>query len=176
MTGLTEGDLFRGLITIAAPIVVGNVLQSGLELVDLFFVGRLGSEAIAGVAMGSSVIMVLMTVIVGIVTHTVEQTDYEECPEGAGEEWDDFDFRCNYRLKREDDMDAPISPAEVEAHREGHLADIADADFDRLQTMAEQVDKLLNQLLPQAGKLVLDIGLVNDLALESRAVLREVNG
>ena len=68
MTGLTEGNLFRGLITIAAPIVVGNVLQSGLELVDLFFVGRLGSEAIAGVAMGSSIIMVLMTVIVGIVT------------------------------------------------------------------------------------------------------------
>lgn len=68
MSGLTEGDLFRGLITIAAPIVVGNVLQSGLELVDLFFVGRLGSEAIAGVAMGSSIIMVLMTVIVGIVT------------------------------------------------------------------------------------------------------------
>ncbi|NLA39314.1 MAG: MATE family efflux transporter [Methanomicrobiales archaeon] len=68
MTGLTEGNLFRGLVTIAAPIVVGNVLQSGLELVDLFFVGRLGSEAIAGVAMGSSIIMVLMTVIVGIVT------------------------------------------------------------------------------------------------------------
>lgn len=68
MSDLTDGNLLRGLITIAAPIVVGNVLQSGLELVDLFFVGRLGNEAIAGVAMGSSVIMVLMTIIVGIVT------------------------------------------------------------------------------------------------------------
>ena len=43
MTNLTEGDLFRGLIAVAAPIVVGNVLQSGLEIVDLFFVGRLGA-------------------------------------------------------------------------------------------------------------------------------------
>jgi len=48
--------------------VAGNVLQSGLELADLFFVGRLGSEAIAGVAMSTSIVMVLMTVIIGIVT------------------------------------------------------------------------------------------------------------
>ncbi|WP_301002660.1 MATE family efflux transporter [Methanoculleus sp.] len=64
MTELTEGDIFRGLITVAAPIVAGNVLQSGLELVDLFFVGRLGQEAIAGVAVSTSIVMVLMTVII----------------------------------------------------------------------------------------------------------------
>ena len=40
MTGLTEGSLFRGLIAVAAPIVAVNVLQSVLEMVDLFFVGR----------------------------------------------------------------------------------------------------------------------------------------
>jgi putative MATE family efflux protein len=68
MTNLTEGNLFRGLIAVAAPIVAGNLLQSGLELVDLFFVGRLGKEAIAGVAMSTSIVMVLMTVIIGIVT------------------------------------------------------------------------------------------------------------
>lgn len=68
MTGLTEGNLLRGLLIVAAPIVAGNVLQSGLELVDLFFVGRLGAEAIAGVAMSTSVVMVIMTIIVGIVT------------------------------------------------------------------------------------------------------------
>jgi len=68
MSDLTEGDLFRGLLVVAAPIVAGNVLQSGLELVDLFFVGRLGAEAIAGVAMSTSGVMVLMTIIIGIVT------------------------------------------------------------------------------------------------------------
>ncbi|MDV2482589.1 MATE family efflux transporter [Methanoculleus sp. Wushi-C6] len=68
MSELTEGDLFRGLLIVAAPIVAGNFLQSGLELVDLFFVGRLGKEAIAGVAMSTSVVMVLMTIIIGIVT------------------------------------------------------------------------------------------------------------
>ena len=68
MTGLTEGDLFRGLVAVAAPIVAGNVLQSVLEMVDLFFVGRLGYEAIAGVAMSSTIVMVLMTIIIGLVT------------------------------------------------------------------------------------------------------------
>jgi putative MATE family efflux protein len=68
MTDLTEGNLFRGLIAVAAPIVAGNVLQSVLELVDLFFVGRLGYEAIAGVAMGGTVVMVLMTIVIGLVT------------------------------------------------------------------------------------------------------------
>jgi putative MATE family efflux protein len=68
MSDLTEGDLFRGLLVVAAPIVAANLLQSGLELVDLFFVGRLGAEAIAGVAMSSSIVMVLMTIIIGIVT------------------------------------------------------------------------------------------------------------
>lgn len=68
MSDLTEGDLFRGLLVVAAPIVAANLLQSGLELVDLFFVGRLGAEAIAGVAMSTSVVMVLMTIIIGIVT------------------------------------------------------------------------------------------------------------
>jgi len=68
MSDLTEGDLFRGLLVVAAPIVAANLLQSGLELVDLFFVGRLGAEAIAGVAMSTSGVMVLMTIIIGIVT------------------------------------------------------------------------------------------------------------
>jgi len=68
MTGLTEGDLFRGLVAVAAPIVAGNVLQSVLEMVDLFFVGRLGYEAIAGVAMSNTIVMVLMTIIIGLVT------------------------------------------------------------------------------------------------------------
>jgi uncharacterized membrane protein len=35
--------------------------------VDLYFVGRLGAEAIAGVAMSSTIIFVLATFIVGLV-------------------------------------------------------------------------------------------------------------
>jgi putative MATE family efflux protein len=67
---LTEGHLLRGLITISLPIIASNLLQSVLEVVDLYFVGRLGADAIAGVAMSSTIIFVLATFIVGLVTAT----------------------------------------------------------------------------------------------------------
>jgi Na+-driven multidrug efflux pump len=67
---LTQGQLFRGLITISLPIIASNLLQSVLEVVDLYFVGKLGADAIAGVAMSSTIIFVLATFIVGLVTAT----------------------------------------------------------------------------------------------------------
>ena len=67
---LTEGHLFRGLITISLPIIASNLLQSVLEVVDLYFVGRLGADAIAGVAMSTTIIFVLATFVVGLVTAT----------------------------------------------------------------------------------------------------------
>jgi putative MATE family efflux protein len=70
MSYLTEGNLGRGLLRVAAPIVAGNLLQSVLELVDLYFVGRLGAEAIAGVALSGTVVMVLMTIVIGLNTAT----------------------------------------------------------------------------------------------------------
>ena len=65
---LTEGHLFRGLITISLPIIASNLLQSVLEVVDLYFVGRLGADAIAGVAMSTTIIFVLATFVIGLVT------------------------------------------------------------------------------------------------------------
>ena len=70
MSYITEGSTFKGFLTISAPIVANNVLQSVLEIVDLYFVGRLGAEAIAGVAMGGVIIMVLGSIIIGLATAT----------------------------------------------------------------------------------------------------------
>jgi len=67
---LTKGPLFRGLLIIALPIIASNLLQSVLEVVDLYFVGRLGPDAIAGVAMSTTIIFVLATFVVGLVTAT----------------------------------------------------------------------------------------------------------
>lgn len=68
MSYITEGDLFKGLLKVSSPIVANNLLQSVLEMVDLYFVGRLGSGAIAGVAMGVMIVMVLGSIIVGLAT------------------------------------------------------------------------------------------------------------
>lgn len=67
---LTEGNLSKGLLVIALPIIASNLLQSVLEIVDLYFVGRLGADAIAGVAMSTTLIFVLATFVIGLVTAT----------------------------------------------------------------------------------------------------------
>jgi putative MATE family efflux protein len=47
---LTEGSILRSLLTLALPIVFGNLLQTGYQLVDAYWVGRLGANAVAAVA------------------------------------------------------------------------------------------------------------------------------
>jgi putative MATE family efflux protein len=65
---ITNGPVFKTLIILALPIIVGNLLQSVLEIVDLHFIGGLGNETKAGVSMSGYIMMVLMTVIIGLVT------------------------------------------------------------------------------------------------------------
>ena len=49
--------------------MAGNALQSILETGrPQIFIGRPGAEAIAGVAMSGTIIMALMTVVIGLVT------------------------------------------------------------------------------------------------------------
>ncbi len=67
---LTKGPITRSLLTIAAPIVAGNILQSMMEVADLFFVGRISPAAIGGVGLAVSVIFVLMTLIIGLASGT----------------------------------------------------------------------------------------------------------
>ena len=57
---LLEGPILRSLIVLAVPIMGANILQVAYQLVDAFWVGRLGAAAIAGV----SVTMPLMFVLI----------------------------------------------------------------------------------------------------------------
>ncbi|HJJ42676.1 MAG TPA: MATE family efflux transporter [Methanocorpusculum sp.] len=67
---LTEGPVGKALLIVALPIIISNLLQSILEVVDMYFIGKLGDVSIAGGTMGIMVIMVLTTVIFGVVTAT----------------------------------------------------------------------------------------------------------
>lgn len=67
---LTEGSVGKGLWIVALPIIISNFLASVLEVVDMYFIGKLGDVPIAGGAMSISIIMVLTTVIFGTVTAT----------------------------------------------------------------------------------------------------------
>jgi putative MATE family efflux protein len=47
---ILEGSVGRALLTLSMPIVLGNLLQTGYQLTDAFWVGRLGAPAVAAVA------------------------------------------------------------------------------------------------------------------------------
>jgi putative MATE family efflux protein len=49
-TPLTQGPILRALLRLAVPIVLANLLQTGYQLVDAYWVGRLGANAVAAVA------------------------------------------------------------------------------------------------------------------------------
>src|SRR6202000_1402384 len=45
-----EGPIKTALIRLAIPIILGNLLQTGYQLTDAFWVGRLGAAAVAAVS------------------------------------------------------------------------------------------------------------------------------
>ncbi|HEY0964793.1 MAG TPA: MATE family efflux transporter [Candidatus Paceibacterota bacterium] len=47
---LLEGPIISSLIFLAVPIVLTNLLQTAYQLIDAFWVGRLGGEAVAAVS------------------------------------------------------------------------------------------------------------------------------
>lgn len=63
---LTDGSIAKNIFFLATPMIVSNLLQTMFELVNMFWVGRLGSAALAAVAMSGSIIMVVMFMMMGI--------------------------------------------------------------------------------------------------------------
>jgi putative MATE family efflux protein len=67
---LTQGPVRRHLIAMAVPTAIGMLMQTLYYLVDLYFVGRLGDAALAGVGAAGTVMMVViaMTQVLGVGT------------------------------------------------------------------------------------------------------------
>jgi putative MATE family efflux protein len=70
MNDLTEGPIPAHLMRIAMPIAIGMVFQTAYYLVDLYFVGRLGDAAIAGLGSAGNVQFLVMAItqILGVGT------------------------------------------------------------------------------------------------------------
>ncbi|MDK2947634.1 MAG: hypothetical protein PWQ63_794 [Methanolobus sp.] len=75
---LTEGPIFKSLITLAVPIIFANILQSAYQLIDTFWVGRLGQEAVAAVSISFPVIFLLISFGGGLaIAGTILVSQYE---------------------------------------------------------------------------------------------------
>lgn len=68
---LLQGSIVRNVWALATPMMFGNMLQTAFNVVDMVWVGKLGGAAIAAVAMSGSILMVIMTLIIGIAMGTI---------------------------------------------------------------------------------------------------------
>ncbi|MEI8350797.1 MAG: MATE family efflux transporter [bacterium] len=68
---LTEGSVWKGLMSLAGPMFISTTLQNLQSVIGLFWVGRLGSDAVAALAMSGTVLMMLFPVVMGLSTGTV---------------------------------------------------------------------------------------------------------
>jgi putative MATE family efflux protein len=62
---LLQGSVIKSLGRLAIPIVIANLLQAGYQLVDAFWVGRLGGYAVASVAVSTPVVFLSMALGLG---------------------------------------------------------------------------------------------------------------
>jgi len=62
---LTEGPILRAVLFLGIPMVIGSLLQNFSSVADIYFVGKLGPEALAAVSIGGIVIDILWTFISG---------------------------------------------------------------------------------------------------------------
>jgi len=58
---LTEGSILKSLIALSVPIVFANMLQTAYQLTDTFWVGRLGTSAIAAVSISFPIIFFIVS-------------------------------------------------------------------------------------------------------------------
>ena len=59
MKDLTQGSIPKHLITMATPMMVGMFVQTLYFLVDLYFVGKLGAHALAGLSLASNAMFLI---------------------------------------------------------------------------------------------------------------------
>ena len=69
-SSVTEGKPNAALWKLAAPMMAGAVMHNLFNLVDLFFVGRLGVDAVAALSISGAILAVLIMAAIGIATGT----------------------------------------------------------------------------------------------------------
>ncbi|HZG23659.1 MAG TPA: MATE family efflux transporter, partial [Chitinophagaceae bacterium] len=62
----TTGSIRKAVFMLAVPMILEMVLESVFAVVDIFFVGRLGKEALSTVALTESVLTLVYSVAIGL--------------------------------------------------------------------------------------------------------------
>ncbi len=65
-TDLSQGSLIRSLFTLAWPIIMANILQTAYQLIDTFWLGRLGANAVAAVSISFPILFLVLSLGAGL--------------------------------------------------------------------------------------------------------------
>ena len=68
---MLAGPLHRGLLRLAGPMFASALLQNTQSLIDLFWVGRLGPDAVAALALSGTVLFLMWPLVMGLAIGTV---------------------------------------------------------------------------------------------------------
>src|ERR1043165_897774 len=82
----TQGSIPRAVVLLAIPMILELSLESVFAVVDMFFVSKLGKNAIATVGLTESVITIIYSVAIGLstgATAVVARRIGEKNPEAA---------------------------------------------------------------------------------------------
>jgi len=58
---LTEGPILKSLVRLSIPIILANILQTAYQITDTFWVGRLGTVAVAAVSISFPIIFLIIS-------------------------------------------------------------------------------------------------------------------
>ena len=63
---LLEGSVLKSILMISIPVIFANILQTVYQLIDTFWVGRLGTEAVAAVSLSFPILFFLISFAMGL--------------------------------------------------------------------------------------------------------------
>lgn len=62
----TQGSILKALTVLSIPIIAANLLQTAYQLIDTFWVGRLGANAVAAVSVSFPIVFIIISLGVGL--------------------------------------------------------------------------------------------------------------